>query len=132
MAEVRRNLKELQTDNEKLVEESEVWMATVSILRCTDQSLYRFLLFNCLLSNIFTLVQTAASLLEQLQNTADRDQKEWEAFAQKMYDEVGKARAARNVLQRYNCDVLSQYCQLSPRHAAHSPYQTLVCSSWLF
>lgn len=132
MAEVRRNLKELQTDNEKLVEESEVWMATVSILRCTDQSSYRFLLFNCLLSNIFTLVQTAASLLVQLQNTADRDQKEWEAFAQKMYDEVGKARAARNVLLRYSCDVLSQYCQLSPLHAAHSPHQTLVCSSWLF
>lgn len=48
------------------------------------------------------LMQVAAGLLEQLQNTTDRDQKEWEAFAQTMYDEVGKARAARNMLQRYS------------------------------
>ena len=112
LAEVRRSLKELQRDNEKLVEESEVWMATASTVRCTAYSLYRLLLFNCLLSNRFTLVQTAASLLEHLQNTADKDQKEWEAFAQKMYDEVGKARAARNMLQRYDRGVLSQCCQL--------------------
>lgn len=54
----------------------------------------------------FALMQVAAGLLEQLQNTADRDKKEWEAFAQTMYDEVGKARAARNVLQRYSFLVL--------------------------
>lgn len=80
-------------------------MATLSIPYCADCLGHGLLLFTCLPFNKLTLVQTAASLLEQLQDTADRDQTEWEAFAQKMYDEVGKARAARNVLQRYANDV---------------------------
>ena len=110
LAEVRRNLKELQTENENLAEESEVYRATLFSLKCIVCVGYFLLLFTCLLSKMFTFVQTAASLLEHLQSTADRDQQKWEAFAQKMYDEVGKARAARNVLQRYNTDILSQCC----------------------
>lgn len=46
-------------------------------------------------------MQTAASLLDKLQGTSAAERDEWEAFAQTMYDEVGKARAEKNGLQRY-------------------------------
>ncbi|KAL3160014.1 hypothetical protein ABBQ38_010401 [Trebouxia sp. C0009 RCD-2024] len=56
--------------------------------------------------------ETAASLLEQQQDTQDTERKRWEAFAQTMYDEVGKARADKNVLQR---DFEQQTLQLQER-----------------
>lgn len=56
--------------------------------------------------------ETAASLLEQQQDTQDTERKRWEAFAQTMYDEVGKARADNNVLQR---DFEQQTLQLQER-----------------
>ena len=72
------------------------------------------------------LMQVVAGLLEQLQNTTDRDRKEWEAFAQTMYDEVGKARAARNVLQRYSLLVLPVLlhaaCTVQQRRMHFQPY----------
>ena len=47
------------------------------------------------------MLQTAASLLQQLHGTSDAERKEWEAFAQTMYDAIGRARAERSSLQRY-------------------------------
>ena len=55
---------------------------------------------NCVLSDKDCTLQTAAGLLEQQQNTSDAERNRWEAFAQTMYDEIGKARADKNVLQR--------------------------------
>lgn len=121
-------------------------MADHSLKRKLDEVLWLVLnALHALAVQQIPLMQVAAGLLEQLQNTTDRDQKEWEAFAQTMYDEVGKARAARNVLQRYSLLVLpvllhaactvqqsrtKQTCQLRRMHV--QPYRNRPAAYFAF
>lgn len=88
-----------------------------------------------LLCHEVCILQAAASFLEQLQSTADKDRKEWEAFAQTMYDEVGKARAEKNVLQRYSAVFLPQLaCRYMFEHVHTLSFYTAasVCCSRLW